>query len=52
MQRQLTLIDSSPEWALDEHTKEIGLKGIAQARAALAAALAHQADDHAGRSAA
>ena len=38
MQRQLTLIDDSPEWRLDEHTREVGLQGIARARAALAAA--------------
>ena len=38
MQRQLTLIDESPEWRLDEHTREVGMQGVARAREALAAA--------------
>ncbi len=37
MERQLTLITSNPKWRLDERTCEIGRKGIAAARAALAA---------------
>ena len=44
MQRQLTLIEEAPEWRIDQHTREVGLRGIAQARAALAAALAHKHD--------
>jgi hypothetical protein len=37
MERQLTLIESNPRWRLDERTCEIGRRGIAAARAALAA---------------
>jgi len=37
MERQLALLESSPEWRLDERTCEIGRRGIAAARAALAA---------------
>ncbi len=42
MARQLTLINSESPWRLDEKTREIGRRGLAQARAALAA---HQPDD-------
>ena len=37
MERQLTLIDRSSPWKLDEKTREINRRGIAEARAALAA---------------
>ena len=40
MAQQLPLLDSperQPEWRIDEHTKAIGRKGLALARAALAA---------------
>jgi hypothetical protein len=37
MARQLTLIPPAKSWRLDEKTKETGLRGIASARAALAA---------------
>jgi hypothetical protein len=38
MERQLTLIDTTTRtWRLDERTREIGRRGIASARAALAA---------------
>lgn len=37
MARQLTLIPPAKTWQLDEKTKETGLRGIASARAALAA---------------
>ncbi|HEY4378353.1 MAG TPA: hypothetical protein VGM93_14405 [Acidimicrobiales bacterium] len=37
MARQLTLMDRPAGWRLDEQTKEIGRRGIAEARAALAA---------------
>ncbi|CAN5282597.1 hypothetical protein BH23ACT2_BH23ACT2_23780 [soil metagenome] len=37
MERQLTLIDTTSTWRLDERTREIGRRGIASARAALAA---------------
>ena len=41
MERQLILIDDrQPDWRLDEHTREVGGAGVAQARAALRAALA------------
>ena len=36
MARQLTLIDNSSPWRIDERTREIGRRGIAEARAALA----------------
>lgn len=39
MTDQLVLIDAKDvDWRLDEHTKEIGLRGIAEARKALAEA--------------
>lgn len=37
MARQLTLINTRRSWHLSERTKEIGRRGIAEARAALAA---------------
>lgn len=37
MARQLTLIENKKPWHLDEKTREIGRRGIAEARAALAA---------------
>lgn len=47
--RQLALIaddEPSREWRLDDHTRQVGLKGIAAAREALRAATAHQREDH------
>ena len=38
MARQLALLDTPPEWHIDDQTREVGRKGLAQARAALAAA--------------
>ena len=36
MSAQLVLIDERPDnWKLDEQTREVGRKGLAQARAAL-----------------
>jgi hypothetical protein len=39
MERQLKLLEpddtSEPEWHLDEPTKEVGRRGVAEARAAL-----------------
>jgi hypothetical protein len=37
MARQLTLIPARKDWQLDSKTKETGRRGIASARAALAA---------------
>ena len=37
MARQLTLIPATKDWQLDERTKQVGRRGIAEARAALAA---------------
>ena len=37
MARQLTLIPASKDWRLDPKTKETGRRGVASARAALAA---------------
>lgn len=43
---QLVLIDTNPsDFRLDDRTREIGRKGIAAARAALAQAKAEQAGD-------
>jgi hypothetical protein len=49
MARQLTLIPAQKDWQLDEKTKQAGLRGIASARAALAA---HRPPQPARRSAA
>jgi hypothetical protein len=39
MTRQLVLIEAMDvDWRLDEHTKDVGLQGIAEARRALAEA--------------
>ncbi len=35
MKQQLTLLEAPPDWRIDERTKEIGRRGLAQARAAL-----------------
>ena len=35
MARQLKLLDTPPTWRLDEATRELGRKGIAEARARL-----------------
>ncbi len=35
MNQQLALLDAPPDWRIDERTKEIGRRGLAQARAAL-----------------
>lgn len=42
MERQLTLIDPQRTWRLDERTRQIGRRGVAEARAALAA---HRTDE-------
>jgi hypothetical protein len=42
MARQLSLLDTPPEWKLDAATRELGRKGVADARASLQAALARQ----------
>lgn len=35
MKHQLTFVEVPPDWRIDEHTKEVGRRGLAQARAAL-----------------
>lgn len=40
MTKQLVLLDTKPNWKLDERTREVGLKGVAQAREALRRATA------------
>ena len=35
MSKQLRLIDNTTTWRLDERTKEVGRKGLAEARRAL-----------------
>jgi len=37
MARQLTLMEAPPEWKLDEEARAAGRRGLAEARAALAA---------------
>ena len=44
MARQLALLDTPPEWHIDDQTREVGRQGLARARAALAAAAQGQAD--------
>jgi hypothetical protein len=34
---------AGPDWRIDEHTKRLGMAGVAAARLALAAAVAHSA---------
>jgi len=47
MTRQLVLIDeSAPDWRIDQHTCEIGLRGVAQAREILARAHRRHDQDH------
>lgn len=59
MARQLTLLETPPTWRIDESTREVGRRGIAEARAALQTALAAERGEapaqdhpHRGRSAA
>ncbi|MGK2950308.1 MAG: hypothetical protein ACSLFP_17185 [Acidimicrobiales bacterium] len=40
MARQLTLLEAPPTWQIDESTREVGRRGLAEARATLQAALA------------
>ena len=49
MTRQLVLIDDQeqPDWRLDEHTREAGRRGVAEARRALADAAARRSVRHA-----
>jgi hypothetical protein len=35
MATQLVLLETSPDWKLDRETREVGRKGLAEARAAL-----------------
>ena len=44
MARQLALLDTPPEWHIDDQTREVGREGLARARAALAAAARGHAD--------
>src|SRR3546814_6117597 len=48
MARQLTLLDTPPSWRLDDHTREVGRRGVAEARSSLREAIARGA--HAARS--
>lgn len=47
MGRQLTLLDAPPAWRIDEATREMGRRGVAEARASLQAALAAERADEA-----
>ena len=50
MHEQLLLLRSDDRpWSLDEHTREVGRRGIAEARAALRAAKGDQHHTTAGR---
>lgn len=40
MARQLSLLETRRPWALSKSTREVGLRGVAEARAALEAARA------------
>ena len=40
MARQLTLLEVPPSWRLDDATRAVGRRGVAEARATLQAALA------------
>lgn len=40
MARQLTLLDTPPVWRINEATREVGRRGIAEARASLQVAIA------------
>lgn len=39
MGRQLALLETPADWKLDDRTREIGRRGVAEARAALRSAL-------------
>lgn len=55
MKSQLVLLEEPPEvWRLDDHTREVGLQGVIQAREVLRQSdrAAEQADDQVRRSAA
>jgi hypothetical protein len=45
MERQLALLETEADWRLDDHTCEIGRKGIESARASLREALRRATDD-------
>jgi hypothetical protein len=50
MEAQLHLLPTEPaaveaDWRLDEHTRDLGRRGIQEARAALRTALQHRHDD-------
>jgi hypothetical protein len=40
MARQLSLLEAPPAWRIDEATREAGRRGVAEARATLAKAVA------------
>ena len=40
MAPQLSLLEAKPSWRLDEPTREVGRRGVAEARATLQAAIA------------
>ncbi len=49
MARQLTLLEVPTAWRLDEATREVGRRGIAEARAKLQQALAGSQPSDSGR---
>ncbi len=42
---QLILLDSQPDWRLDERTRRVGREGLARARAALQASRRSRSQD-------
>jgi hypothetical protein len=51
MERQLVLLESENPWRLDEQTKEIGRRGVAEAREALRKAKQAAMEKQAGQAA-
>ena len=49
MAAQLSLLDTPPEWRIDEATREAGRRGVAEARASLEAAIAARHSAEAAR---
>jgi len=49
MERQLVLLEQEPDWHLDEHTREVGRAGLAQAREAMRAAAQRRSSTTPGR---
>jgi hypothetical protein len=44
-ERQLALLEVEPDWRLDDHTRQVGRRGVEQARQALRRAHRSRHDD-------